>query len=171
MLLLKLLQQLVKTLNSNGTPGQIAAGLALGTVFGLTPLVNVHNLLLFLLAMVLNLSLAAVFLGWALTLPIGFILDPLFDRIGHALLGAEPLAGLWTALANTPGLPLTNYNNTVVLGSFVFWLVLFVPMYLVFKRLVALYRVRVYERLRNTKVFKAVTASKLYNVYRLFQPQ
>jgi len=52
MLPLKLLQQLVRTLNSDGTPGQVAAGIALGAAFGLTPL------------------------------PAGFALDPLFDAIG-----------------------------------------------------------------------------------------
>jgi hypothetical protein len=45
--LLKLLQSLISTLNSEGTPRQIAAGIALGGVLGLTPLVNVHNLLVF----------------------------------------------------------------------------------------------------------------------------
>jgi hypothetical protein len=30
--------------------------------------------------------------------------------------------------------------------------------------------VRVYERLRQTRVFQAVTASKVYNVYRMFRP-
>ena len=44
MLLLKLLQSLVKALHSDGTPGQLAAGLALGSILGLTPLLNLHNL-------------------------------------------------------------------------------------------------------------------------------
>jgi uncharacterized protein (TIGR03546 family) len=170
-LLLKLLQQLIRTLNSNGTPGQVAAGIALGSVFGLTPLLNIHNLVLFLAAMVLNLSLAGVFLGWAIFTPAGFALDPLFDRIGHALLGAEGLAGMWTALTNTPGVGLTNFNNTVVLGSFVFWVVAWLPLFFFARWLVAKYRATIYERLRNTKAFKAVTASKLFNVYRVFRPE
>jgi len=47
MLFLKFIQQLIGTLNSDGTPRQVAAGIALGAVFGLTPLINLHNLLLF----------------------------------------------------------------------------------------------------------------------------
>ncbi len=170
MLLLKLLQQLVRTLNSDGTPGQVAAGIALGAVFGLTPLLNLHNLLLFLLALILNVSLGGVFLGWTLLTPAGFALDPVFDAIGTALLSAPPLVGLWTALYNMPGVPLTNFNNTVVLGSFVFWAAASAPLFFLARRLVATYRVRVFERLKRTRAFQAIRASTLYNVYRWFQP-
>jgi uncharacterized protein (DUF2062 family) len=47
MLFLKLIQQLVKALNSEGTPGQVAAGIALGAVSGLTPLLRRHSVVLF----------------------------------------------------------------------------------------------------------------------------
>ena len=40
--LLKLIQSIIKTLHSEGTPGQVAAGMALGAALGLTPLMNVH---------------------------------------------------------------------------------------------------------------------------------
>ena len=43
MLLLKLIQSLIKALDSEGTPGQLAAGLALGSILGLTPLWTLHN--------------------------------------------------------------------------------------------------------------------------------
>jgi hypothetical protein len=72
MLFLKLLQQLVKALNSDGTPGQVAAGIALGAVFGLTPLMNLHNLVLFGLALILNVSMPGVFLGWMVFIPASF---------------------------------------------------------------------------------------------------
>ena len=57
MLFLKLIQQLVKALNSDGTPGQVAAGIALGAVFGLTPLMNLHNLVLFGCALIFYVSM------------------------------------------------------------------------------------------------------------------
>jgi uncharacterized protein (TIGR03546 family) len=78
---------------------------------------------------------------------------------------------LWTALANTPGVPLTNFNNTIVLGSVVVWIVAWLPVFFLARWLVATYRATVFERLKRTKVFKAVTASKLYNLYRVFQPE
>jgi hypothetical protein len=57
-----------------------------------------------------------------------------------------------------------------VLGSVVAWAVLFLPLYALLRWLVAQYRDRVYARLQRMRFFQAVTASKLYNVYRLFRP-
>ncbi len=166
MLLLKLIQQLVAALNSEGTPGQVAAGIALGAVFGLTPLMNLHNLVLFGLALVLNVSMAGVFLGWMVFVPVGFALDPLFNAIGMALLGAPSLHGLWTTLYNVPVVPFTNFNNTVVLGSVVVWLLAYVPLFFLFRWLVARYRATIYERLKKMRIFQMITASKLFTTYR-----
>lgn len=170
MLLLKLLQNLIKALNSEGTPGQVAAGIALGAVFGLTPLLSLHNLFFLGAAMVLNVSFPGVVLGWVAFVPVGFLLDPLFDAVGGALLRAPALEGLWTSWYNTPGLALTNFNNTIVLGSLVVWAVAFVPLFLGTRWLVGRYRVTIYARLQRTPLFRAVKASKLYNLYTLLRP-
>lgn len=172
LVLLKLLQQLVKTLNSEGTPGQIAAGIALGAALGLTPLITPHNLVIFAAMMMLNVSFPAAMLGWALSVPVGFLLDPVFDPVGRwLLLEVPPLTPLWTAWYNTPVLPLTNFNNTIVLGSVVTWMVLALPIYFLARWGVVRYRATLYQRLTQSRVFKAVAASKLYNLYRLFQPE
>jgi uncharacterized protein (TIGR03546 family) len=169
--LIKLIQQLVKTLNSEGTPGQVAMGLALGSALGLTPLMNLHNLVILGAAILFNVSFPGALLGWALAIPVGFALDPVFDAIGRALLlGSPALVPFWTRLANIPVVPLTNFNNTIVLGSVLAWVVLFLPVYLLARWGVGRYRARVYPRLAQTRMFRAVTASKIYNVYRMFRP-
>src|SRR5215213_9231220 len=113
--LLKLLQSLVRTLHSEGTPAQIALGFALGAALGLTPIMSAHNLVILALLAVLNVSFAAGMLGWAVFVPVGFLLDPIFDRIGQRLLlGTPSLTPLWTRLDNTPVLALANLDNTVV---------------------------------------------------------
>lgn len=172
MLILKLLQSLVKALHSDGTPGQLAAGLALGAILGLTPLLSLHNAVVFGLIILVNVSFPAAMLGWAIATPFGFILDPLFDAVGRALLlDVTALRPLWTTLENVPVVPLTNFNNTVVLGSLVTTLVLLVPLYVLAKWGVTRYRATVGERIKQSKFYKAITASKLYNVYRLFRPE
>ena len=85
--LLKLIQSIIKTLHSEGTPGQVAAGIALGSALRLTPLMNVHNLIIFALIVLLNVSFGGGMLGWALFVPVGFLLDPVFDRTGGACWG------------------------------------------------------------------------------------
>ena len=169
--LLKLIQSIIKTLHSEGTPGQVAAGMALGAALGLTPLMNVHNLLVFSLMVILNVSFGGGMLGWALFVPLGFILDPVFHAIGLQLLEARSLRGLWTSMYNTPLVPYTNFNNTVVLGSVVGWLALAVPIFFAARWAVARYRATIGERVQRSKFYQAITASKAYNFYRLFRPE
>jgi len=80
------------------------------------------------------------------------------------------LRGLWTSLYNTPIVPLTNFNNTVVLGSLAFALLLFLPLFFATRWAVTRYRATIGERVRQSRFYRAVMASKVYNVYRMFQP-
>jgi uncharacterized protein (TIGR03546 family) len=168
--LLKLIQSVIKALHSEGTPGQVAAGIALGSALGLTPLVNAHNLVVFALLLLLNVSFPGGMLGWALFVPVGFALDPVFDAVGRRLLTARGLVPMWTAWYNTPLVPYTNFNNTVVLGSVVSWLALALPIYFASKFGVARYRATIGERVRRSRLYKAVTASQVYNWYKMFRP-
>jgi uncharacterized protein (TIGR03546 family) len=171
MFVLKLVQSLVKALHSEGTPGQVAAGIALGSILGLTPLVNLHNLIVAALILVLNVSVPGALLGWALTVPLGFALDPAFDALGRKLLMDTPsLVPLWTTLADTPVVPLTNFNNSVVMGSLVSALVLVTPIYLGSRWGVRRYRETLGERVKQSGLYRAITASKLYGIYRMLRP-
>ena len=170
-LIIKLLQKLVSTLNSDGTPGQVGAGIAIGAVFGLTPLLNLHNLVVLAFVMVFRVSFPAVTLGWFAAVPLGFALDPLFDIFGLWMLDALALSPFWTTITNAPVIALLNLNNSVVLGSLVFWILSLLPMYLLARWGVARYRATLYLRLQRTKVFKTIKGSKVYEFYRLFRPQ
>jgi uncharacterized protein (TIGR03546 family) len=169
--ILKLLQSLFKTLHSEGTPGQVAAGMMLGAGIGLTPLMSAHNLVLFAAIVLLNVSFGGGMLGMALFTPLGFLLDPLFDRIGLALLQAPSLQGLWTQWYNIPLVPYTNFNNSVTLGSFVLWLVATIPLYFLGKLAITRYRATYGARVMNSKFIKGLKASKVYNVYSWFRPE
>lgn len=170
--ILKLLQSLVRELHSDGTPNQIAFGVALGAALGLTPIANAHNLVVVVLLLVLNVSFGAGMLAWALFVPVGFALDPAFDRIGRTLLVETPsLQPLWTSWFNAPVVPYTNFNNSVVLGSVVAWLLLFGPIFLLARVGVVRYRATYGERIRRSRFYQAVTASKAYNVYSWFRPE
>lgn len=169
--LLKLLQSLFKTLHSEGTPGQVAAGIMLGAGIGLTPLMSAHNLVLFAAIVLLNVSFGGGMLGIALFTPLGFILDPLFDRVGLALLRSPALQGLWTDWYNIPLVPFTNFNNSVTLGSFVVWVAGAVPIYAGARLAIARYRATYGQRVMNSRFMKGLKASKVYNIYSWFRPE
>ena len=169
--LLKLVQSLVRALHCEGTPQQVAAGIALGAALGLTPLASPHNLVVVAAIALLRVSVPGALLGFLVALPFGFILDPVFDTIGGALLMESPaLAPAWTGVYNTPVLSLARLNNTVVLGSLVAWAVLAAPLYFLAGAGVRAYRATLGPRIEQSKAMKAFRASKLYNFYRLFQP-
>jgi uncharacterized protein (TIGR03546 family) len=170
MLLLKFLQSLVKALNSDGTPGQVAMGITLGLCFGLTPLLSLPNVLVLAVAMLTTVSFPGVMLGWAIAVPLGFMLDPLFHQVGLALLTQDALAPAFVWIVNTPVVSLSRLNNTIVLGSLVSWLALIVPAYFLFRWAVGRYRKDVYERLERSRFFQALQASKVWNLYQLFRP-
>lgn len=170
MLILKFIQSLFKALNSDGTPGQVAMGMALGAAFGLTPTMSLHNVVILAVAMLTTVSFPGVMLGWLIATPIGFMLDPLFDRVGMAILMNDAFAPFFTWVINTPIVALSRLNNTIVLGSLVSWFVLLLPLYLVFRFLVARYRADIYARLEKARFFQAIKASKLWAVYDMFRP-
>src|SRR3989441_11018060 len=141
---------LLKHLHSDDTPGQVAAGLALGAILGLTPLLNLHNVVVLILIIMLRVSFSGALLGWLVFTPLGFAFDPLFDALGHRLLLEPPaLTGVWTTLYNTPVVPLTNFNNTVVLGSLAVALALFLPLNALGRFGVRRYRVAVQAWVRR----------------------
>src|SRR5947207_15521826 len=104
--LIKLIQSLFGALHSEGTPGQLAAGIVLGSFLGRTPLLNLHNAVIFAALVLLTVSFAGGMLGWVLFVPVGFVLDPLFDSIGHSLLVTPSLRPLCNALYTMPIVPL-----------------------------------------------------------------
>ena len=171
MLLLKFIRSLFKALNSDGTPGQVAAGIMLGAALGFTPLLNLHNLIIVAAIMLLNVSVPGAMLGWMVFTPLGFALDPLFDSMGSILLAeTHQLIPIWVFVMNTPILALSNLNNTVVLGSLVFWALLATPIFFLAKVGVAKYRETIFERIKKSKIGTTLKGSKLFDLYKMFRP-
>ncbi|MFO7645075.1 MAG: TIGR03546 family protein [Desulfosarcina sp.] len=163
--MLRLVAKLLKTLNSESEPGQISLALCLSMIAGFTPLLSPHNLLVLLLVLVLRVNLSAFILGWAVFSAAAFALDPLFHRIGLAVLTAPSLTGLWSAGYNTTWFRLDRLNNTVVMGSLLVALLLFVPGLILFNLLIRRYRQHLLAWVKQTRLAQAVQASKLYAVY------
>jgi uncharacterized protein (TIGR03546 family) len=169
--IIKSIQSLVKALNSEGTPGQVAAGIAFGSCLGLTPLISLHNLMIVGVILFFRVSVPGATLGWLIFTPVGFALDPLFDSIGTSLLAdTSALQSVWVFLYNAPIIALGDPTNTIIVGSIVSWVLGAIPIFFLARWGVGRYRATIYERYKDAKVFKAVRASKLYGAYRLFRP-
>lgn len=169
--ILKFLHSLAKTLHSEGTPGQIAGGIALGAALGLTPLMNLHNAIVLVALCIINVSFGAGLLGMAVFAPLGFIFDPLFDRLGHWVLTSVPALRPFFAWIDTqPVLAYSNLTNTVVLGSLITWIVLFIPIFIAGRIAVIKYRVSIGQWLMKTRIYHALGATRVFDVYSWFRP-
>jgi uncharacterized protein (TIGR03546 family) len=167
---INLLKQLISILNSKVSPAQIAGGVALGSIMGFTPFNALHASVIFVLIMIINVNLAAAFLSTALFTAVSFILDPIAHKIGYYLLVTnEALEPVWESLYNMPIVPFTRFNNTVVLGSFVISIILFVPVFLLSKYLIIYYRAHLQTKVANLKIVKILNLSNIFNIYDKFK--
>jgi len=163
--MLTTIAKVLKILNSESQPGQISMALSFSMVVGLTPLLSPHNLLFLLVALLFRVNLSAFILGLAIFKGVAYLLDPLFHWIGLSILTAKPMEGLWTVLYNATLWRIERFNNSVLMGSLLFSLFLFVPVYLILNLMIRQYRERVLEWVRKTRIMKVFTASKLYKAY------
>ena len=157
--------KLLKVLNSETEPGQISLALCLSMITGFTPALSPHNLIVLLLVLVLRVNLSAFILGWLFFSAVAYLLDPLFNFIGLKLLTAAALKPFWTGLYNTVWFRLDHLNNTVVMGSLVVSLVLFIPAFILFNLLIRRYRTHILAWVKKTRLAQAFQATKFYTIY------
>lgn len=163
--MLRTVAKFLKILNSDAEPGQISLGFAFAVIAGFTPLMSLHNLIVLLFVLFLRVNLSAFLLGLALFSALAFALDPLFHRLGLAILTLPALNQFWTALYNWTLWRLERFNNSIVMGSLVVSLALFAPMVVVGNRLVVKYREHVLRWVMSSRIMQAFQASKLFGYY------
>lgn len=170
MLVLKLIRKFIKLLNSDASPTQMAFGFGLGSIIGFTPFGSLHNIIIWILIFLLKVNISAALLGVAVFSLVGLFLDPFADIIGYwVLTQLEFLHPMWTAMYNMPIVPFTRFNNTVVMGSIIISLILFIPVALGMKKFIIVYRSHLRQRLEKIKFFQVFKASKLFQWYVKFR--
>jgi len=163
--MLRTIAKLLKALNSETEPGQISLALCFSMIVGFTPLFSLHNLPVFLLVLVLRVNLSTFILGLILFSGVAWLLDPIFHWIGLAVLTSSGLKGIWTVFYNMTLLRLAKFNNSIVMGRFLFSMVLFVPLYFSANKIIMQYREHVLTWVQKTRIMQALKATKLYSVF------
>src|SRR5688572_30241055 len=96
------LQKLVRALNDNTSPNQLAAGFALGALIGLLPGFNLLVIGVWLVVLLLQVHIGMALASAVIFAIIAAITDPLFEKLGlYLLTDVSPLKGVWTTLYNT----------------------------------------------------------------------
>lgn len=162
---LRILKDLVASLHGGEDPRHLAAGFALGAALGLLPKGNLLAAGFFLLFFALRVNKGLALMSATFFTPLGYAVDGLAHRIGLALLKSPSLRGVWTALYDLPIVPLTRFNNTVVLGNLVLGLALFAPLYFLFLRFVAWYAVHLAAKVEKLRIVQAIKGLRWYQMY------
>ena len=163
--MLTIVARIFKILNSETEPAQISLSLCFAMVAGLTPLWTLHNLVVLLLVLILRVNLTTFILGWLGFTGVAYLLDPLFHVIGLNVLTQNSLQDIWTSLYNSTLWRFSNFNNSILMGSLIFSLILFIPLFFLSRLIIVKYREHMLEWIMKSPILKAVKASKFYNTY------
>ena len=132
--LLRTARMCLKAVLSKPEPKTIALGVAFGIAVGLVPKGNLIAVAMGMVLCAVRLNLV-VGLGFAVLASLASVsLDPAFDTVGGAVLGWQPLRPFWEWVAHRPFASWTQFNNTVVMGSWLIGLAQIVPTYWLSKR-------------------------------------
>ena len=169
MLILKFILKFIAILNRDATPKQIAGGMALGSIAGITPLASLHNLVVLILVLMIRVNITSAILAMGVFSAVARLFDPLSNRIGYFLLTGVPfLKPFWTYLYNLPVVPWTSFNNTLTLGSLVLALILFWPLYFLLAWGVVQYREKLMRRVLQWRIVTVLKGTNLFGLYRSF---
>lgn len=163
--LLKQIFAFLKMLNSETGHNQIAAGIAAGFILGMTPALSLQSFLVFVIIFFFRVQAGAAFLSAFFFAFAAYLLDPVFHAVGTSVLSAPSLQPLFTTMYNVPLLPLTRFNNTLVMGSGVVTLIAFPFVFFISRMLILKYRQTVVAQFKQTKFWKAIQATSLYKWY------
>ena len=164
-LLLKQIFSFFQLLNSDTGTNSLASGLALGVLLGFSPFLSLQTFLVLLIVFFFRVQIGAAFLSAFFFKLIAFLVDPVADILGRELLESTMLRPIWTQMYNMPLIPLTRCNNSIVMGSAVLGLILFLPCFFLFRTLIQQYREQIVQRFQKSKAWKLFSATGFYKFY------
>lgn len=157
--MLKAIIRFFKALNSNVHPGEIAHAVCLGMILGFMPKTNALWYILTVFFLFVRINKGSFILFTFLFSLLAPVLDNLFDTIGWWFLNIEKLRPFFSWLLDIPFVGFTRFNNTIVMGSLLVSLVLYIPVYWLIRLFLKYWRAFLAPAVRKTKL--VVYLSKL----------
>ena len=118
--MLKKIIKFFKALNSNSKPSELANALCLGIMLGFIPKNNALWFLIFIIFCFVRINKGLYFVAMIVASQFAWLLDSKFDSIGFYILNYAPLTKTFSMLIDIPFVGFTKFNNTIVMGSFIF---------------------------------------------------
>jgi len=168
-LLLKQLFALIKLLNSETGSNQIAAGLACGLILGFAPLLSLQALLVFICIFLFRVQIGAALVSAFFFAFVAWLLDPISDAVGIAVLEADTLRSFFTVMYNMPIVPLTRFYNSITMGAGIVSLLLAPFVFIGGKHLILLYRQKVVARFKDSRYWKLWSGTMFFKWYTSYE--
>jgi len=160
------IRHLFQAFRDHENSGQVAHGVCIGYLIGLMPFMTLQGHVLFLVLFFARINIAGGTVAMVVAGMFAYLLDPVFHKLGYLLLvDIAPLQGIWESIYNMPIAPLSKFNNTVVLGSMVFGIVTYYPVYWAVNKFISTYSKKAQERIKKMKIAKMITGSRVYRWY------
>lgn len=150
----KYVMRFIKALNANAHPGDIGHAVALGVMLALIPRSNLLWPFLFILTLFIRMNKGAFFLSLILFSFLTPLADIPLERFGYTLLSIPVMQPVYTVLYNTPFVGLTRFNNTLVAGALAAGILLYIPMYILTRVLLSVYRRKLQPLITGSKLYK-----------------
>ena len=138
--MIKYVTSFFKAINANAHPGDIAHAVALGIFLAILPKNNLTFTFLFFLSIFIRINKGAFFISFIL---LGFVtpfMDIIINNIGFWAVQLSFLRPIFIALENIPFVALFKLSNTMVLGGIIWGLILYIPVYILTRIIIAKYR-------------------------------
>ncbi len=139
--------KVLKVMNLNRRPGEVAMGMAMGFWLMLVPGINIPWLLILIALFVVKVNSAAALAVFFLSRPLQAPMDPLLDHLGFLLLTDSSFLPLQEIVTRIPLLILWQWEHTLVMGGVVMGALLLVPLGIILTGVIILYRRYIYPRL------------------------
>jgi uncharacterized protein (TIGR03546 family) len=157
--------KLIAGLIANRRPGEVAAGVAFGLLLALIPPGNLLWPVLLVVTFFLKLNLGAELAALGIFRLIVPLADPLLDEIGYRIITSEALYPVLARLYDVPLVPFTRFNNTIVMGGLATGVVLWVPVFLLARIGIVLFRTHLQPRIAESRIVKAFTRIPLVSKF------
>lgn len=167
-ILIKQLINFIRLLHSDSDTKPLAWGLTLGAFLGFSPFFSIQTFLVLLIVLVFKVQFGTATLSAFFFKLIAFIIDPLADILGRSVLESEVMRPTFAKMYNMPIVPYTRFNNSIIMGSFIFALLLSPFLYFGFKILIEKYRTNIVHSFEQTKLWKSFKATKIHDWYQKY---
>ena len=142
----------LRELNSSSNDKFISLAVVFGLIYGFLPSVNLFSFIILIIVFIIRVPFGLFLVSSVLFKTIGYFLDTIFDKTGYFILTS--FTPFWEFFYNLPLMRWSGFNNTIVMGSLVWGIVIGAFLYIILDKFIRVYREKVFSFLKKYKLLE-----------------